>query len=468
MKHSHLIAAIFLLAGICAQAGNIPDRISFSENRRFLVDEKGNPFFYLADTAWELFHRLDREEADLYLRDRAGKGFTVIQAVAIAEMDGISTPNAYGHLPFMDGDPARPAISEGKDDDYWDHVDYIVRRAGELGLYIAMLPTWGRYWHDGDSPVFNPENARIYGKWLATRYRDEHIIWILGGDRNPENESQRATIRSMAEGLREGDGHSHLISFHPGGARGSAEFFHCEDWLDLNMRQNGHDNRYELYGKTLEDYLREAARPVLDAEPIYEDHPIAFDASRRGHSTAADCRRALYWDLFNGACGHSYGHHSVWQMWDPGKNRRPVNNPLMPWREALEQSGAAQMQYGKRLMLSRPCLTRIPATDKALPAPYDIQTAWPGQGICRFAATMDTDGTFLMVYAPVGRRFLVNTTLIKGKKLRGWWYNPRNGKSRKIRKIERGEAVSFISPDPGEELDWILVIDDASKGYRRP
>jgi hypothetical protein len=33
----------------------------------------------LGDTAWELFHRLTREEADLYLKDRAAKGFTVIQ-----------------------------------------------------------------------------------------------------------------------------------------------------------------------------------------------------------------------------------------------------------------------------------------------------------------------------------------------------------------------------------------------------
>jgi hypothetical protein len=46
---------------------------------RYLVTERGEPFFYLGDTAWELFHRLTREEADLYLKDRAAKGFTVIQ-----------------------------------------------------------------------------------------------------------------------------------------------------------------------------------------------------------------------------------------------------------------------------------------------------------------------------------------------------------------------------------------------------
>ena len=79
----------------------MPERLSVSSNHRYLVDEQGRPFFYLADTAWELFHRLTREEADMYLDDRARKGFTAIQAVAIAELDGISTPNAYGHLPFV-------------------------------------------------------------------------------------------------------------------------------------------------------------------------------------------------------------------------------------------------------------------------------------------------------------------------------------------------------------------------------
>lgn len=120
-------------------------RIMVSENHRFLQHEDGTPFFYLGDTAWELFHRLSREEADAYLSDRASKGFTVIQAVAIAELDGHTVPNAYGHLPLDNFNPASPAVTDGPDNDYWDHVDYIVARANALGMYVGMLPTWGRY-----------------------------------------------------------------------------------------------------------------------------------------------------------------------------------------------------------------------------------------------------------------------------------------------------------------------------------
>ena len=467
MKHLFL-SILCLLPMFGLKAAKLPARICLSENRRFLVDEQGQPFFYLADTAWELFHKLNREEADHYLADRAEKGFTAIQAVAIAELDGINTPNAYGHLPFIQEDPTRPDTKEGPANDYWDHVDYIVRKANQLGLYMAMLPTWGRYWRDGDRPVFTAENARQYGRWLANRYKDDKIVWVLGGDRNPDNDRHRQTMRQMAEGLMEGDGHVHLITYHPTGYCGSAQFYHSEPWLDFNMRQNGHNHWAEAYKMTRDDWNRSnPVKPVLDGEPIYEDHPVAFDPEHRGHSVAADCRRALYWDLFNGACGHTYGHHSVWQMWDPEKSPYPVNRPLLPWKDAIQQPGAAQMQWGKLLMLSRPFLTRIPATERILAA-SDIPTAWPGEGLYRFAATMDEEGTYLMVYAPVGRRFTVNTSVLQGQKLVGWWFDPRTGKAQKIGCIERGEAVSFVSPSPGEETDWVLVVDDASRRYGKP
>lgn len=453
-----------------AQNRSKAPRLKVSENHRFLVTEEGKPFFYLGDTAWELFHRLNREEADRYLRDRAKKGFTVIQAVAIGELDGHVAGNQYGHLPLIDLDPARPDVKPGDENDYWDHVDYIVDRANALGLTIGFLPTWGRYWHDNirdGKPLFNPVNARVYGEWLGRRYRDKGIIWILGGDRSIDNEEQRETIRAMAAGLRAGDGGVHLITFHPAGGSGSAEAFHGngEAWLDFNMRQNGHEPDYNgRYEKTRADYDRTPVKPVLDGEPLYEDHPIAFNQDRNGHSIAADVRRPLYWDLFGGACGHTYGHHSVWQMWQPG--RAPINDPLMPWTEALDQPGAGQMQYGRRLIESRPFLTRIP--DDSIIVPDRVKTAIPGEGRYRLVGARDADGTYAMVYTPAGRDFSVRMNAIRGGQVKAWWYNPRNGKATAIGTFPNTGAHRFSPPDRGEMLDWVLVLDDASKGYPAP
>ena len=91
-----LFFAFLLIHGVYGQV------LKVSEDGRFLVYEDGRPFFYLGDTAWELFHRLNREEADEYLENRAAKGFTVIQAVVLAELDGLRDPNPYGHVPLVD------------------------------------------------------------------------------------------------------------------------------------------------------------------------------------------------------------------------------------------------------------------------------------------------------------------------------------------------------------------------------
>ena len=460
-----LIIFVLCLGFQASCLGALPG-IRVSENHRFLVKADGTPFFYLGDTAWELFHRLNREEADRYLENRAQKGFTVIQAVAIAELDGHGAPNAYGQLPLVDFDPARPAA--GNTGDYWSHVDYIVNKAESVGLYIGFLPTWGSCWHDnvkGGKPLFTEASAATYGEWLGRRYKDKPIIWILGGDRGLDNEEQKAVIRAMAAGLRRGDGGSHLITFHPPGGNGSSTWLHNEDWLDFNMRQNGHGTDFTgHYDKTRADYDRTPVKPVIDGEPLYEDHPVSFDAKKLGHSVAADVRRPLYWDLFSGACGHTYGHHSVWQMWAPERN--PINNPLLPWREAMDQPGAAQMQYGKNLLLSRPFLTRIP--DDTVIVTDRVATSVPGAGRYRFVATRDESGSYALVYAPVGRSFKVRMDKITGATVKAWWFNPRNGEASGIGEFPNKGEREFISPNPGELIDWVLVLDDAAKNFPAP
>ncbi|MBC7928098.1 MAG: glycoside hydrolase family 140 protein [Bryobacteraceae bacterium] len=463
------LTALLLTSLETAPAAPVDQRpLQVSPNKRFLVFADGKPFFYLGDTAWELFHRLNREDATAYLEDRAKKGFTVIQAVALAELDGLNDPNAYGHRPLVDNDPKRPDIKEGPDNDYWDHVDFVVKKANSLGLYIGFLPTWGDKWNtrQGRSPVvLTAENVGTYGEWLGRRYRSAGLIWILGGDRQVETDGHRQILREMAAGLRKGDGGTHLMTYHPPGGVGSAEAFHAEDWLSFNMRQNGHTAEFTgRYDKTAFDYARTPVKPILDGEPIYEDHPVSFKPDELGHSVAADVRRPLYWNLFSGAFGHTYGHHSVWQMWSPGK--KPVNRPLMPWKEALQQPGAGQMQYARRLLESRPFLTRVP--DDSLIIPDSVPSSIPGTGRYHFSATRDEGGSFAMIYAPVGRKFTVRTAKLSGTSIEAWWFNPRNGQATRIDTFQKTEQWEFEPPDRGEMTDWILVLDDASKKFGVP
>jgi hypothetical protein len=255
------------------------------------------------------------------------------------------------------------------------------------------------------------------------------------------------------------------MTFHPPGGNGSSTWFHDDNWLDFNMRQNGHVPEFTgRYDHTRKDYDRTPIKPVIDGEPIYEDHPVSFKAKELGHSIGSDVRRPLYWDLFSGACGHTYGHHSVWQMWSPAKP--PINNPLMPWNQALNQPGAAQMQHGRALIESRPFFTRIP--DDSVIATNRVPTSIPGEGRYRFVATRDENGSYAMVYAPVGRTFSVHMDKISGSQVRAWWFNPRDGKATQAGTFENKGVREFTPPDHGEMLDWVLVLDDASKNFPPP
>jgi len=438
-------------------------KLIISQDGHRILQADGTPFFYLADTAWELFHRLTREETYDYLKLRAQTGFTAIQAVALAEFNGIASPNAYGRLPLL-----RNAINEwdidlpdtGDGYGYWDHVDYIVQTAAELGLYIAFLPAWGdkfnRAWGKGPE-LLNAGNAYRYGKWLGSRYDGQpNIIWILGGDRSLDNRRHFDVICRMAAGIREADD-QHLISFHPTGGRHSSECLHEEPWLDFNMIQSGHTRSRFNYEMIAADYALTPAKPVLDGEPGYEDHPENFDP-KNGYLDAADTRQFAYMAVLSGACGHTYGNHSVWGMIKslPVEGFQPAHFCLT-WNKALYSPGAVQMRYVKDLMLSRDFIS-------GKPNPELVE----GQlgGVLHIPVLKGKD--YLFAYTAQGGAIRLKPGFMEGRPLTGWWYDPRNGEARSIGAVADNTTVIIQPPSGGRGNDWILVIDSEDAHYGAP
>jgi len=436
-------------------------RLSVSGNGRYLVNEDGSPFFWLGDTAWELFHKLDREEAELYLRNRAERGFTVVQAVALAELEGLTTPNAYGRYPLRIGadgryDPERPDIAEQGAYGYWDHVDYIVDKAAEYGIYVALLPTWGdKYdlaWGKGPV-VFTKENARTFGAWIGDRYKAKtNVIWVLGGDRPLEKRHHFEVVQAMAEGIRAADVGRHLMTFHPAGGRSSSLHVHDEAWLDFNMIQSSHGELHKAnYAMVASDYALTPTKPTLDGEPCYEDHPVGFKAAN-GYFDAADVRKAAYWALFAGAFGHTYGHHSIWSM-----TREPADYFIMDWKQALMRPGAAHMRHVRTLMESRPADGRVPDPSLAA-ANYEGANHLEA---CR------GDG-YAFVYSPSGLPIRVRLGSISGDRVVATWYDPRTGASSPAGETANEGEAEYRPPTSGRNEDWVLILDDVSRGYPMP
>jgi hypothetical protein len=427
-------------------------QFTISSNQRYLL-KNGKPFFWLGDTGWELFHRLTKEEADRYLKRRAEQGFTVIQAVVLAEMDGLNTPNKYQQVPLLNNNPETP------NEKYFELVDYIIDKADGYGINIALLPTWGdkvfrSTWGKGPE-IFTVKNAAVYATWLANRYKTrKNIIWLLGGDREPRNEQDIAIWNAMGNAIQKVCDQKAMISFHPQpNEKGSAQWFHHESWLSFNMFQNGHCRGREVYNRIAAVYSLSPAKPVIDGEPIYEDHPVCFNLKDLGTSSAYDVRNFAYLDLFSGAFGHTYGCHDIWQMNAPGNE--PVNGPNYYWYDALELPGANQMKYLRQLLESFPFTARIPD-----------QTAVQENNLGYFERIQATRGDdYLLVYTMAGLPITVLGGKISGTVLKAYWFNPSGGAVTMINEHLPNETKIFTPPSKGYGKDWVLVMFDAAKNY---
>lgn len=462
MKKLLLLCCLFTSFTLSAQPWG-HGRLKVTADDHYLQYADGTPFFWLGDTGWELFHRLTLDEITKYLENRREKGFNVIQSVILAEFDGLTKPNQYGDVPLNNLDPTQP------NEKYFQLVDSVVKIALQKNLFMGLLPTWGdkitKMWGAGPV-VFNESNAYTYGLFLGKRYKDfPNIIWIMGGDRPAKDDKNdwRPIWRAMVRGIKEGTGNKAIFAYHPSGGSSTTQFLQGEGWLDINMMQSGHGGGHDVtvWDMVTKDRNITPVKPTLDAEPNYEDHPVnpwpKWDPAT-GYYEDYDVRKQCYRSVFAGACGVTYGHHSVWQFWSP--REEVVNHAKMYWTEAIDRPGAYQVGYLRKLMESRPMLGRIP----------DSTIIVNGQGLKgeHIEAFRDVNGRYCMVYLPVGKTITVNASFINGRKINAWWFNPKDASVQKVGVINNNGTLSFTSPTTGVGNDWVLVLDDAEAKYEEP
>lgn len=480
MKRSLLLILVLLSLNVCQPEGTRDEpllSLRVSENGRFLVKENGDPFFWLGDTGWRLIAKLNREDARRYLADRSEKGFTVIQVQLLPLV--VEHTNAYGETAFLDRDVRKP------NEPYWEHVDYVLETAAELGLYMAVLPAWARAYTE--TRLGNPENkilsddpeaAYVYGSFLGGRYQEmENLIWILGGDSWGTKDS---IYDNLAEGIKDTYGHGNpdrvLMSYHPKGgtyrppATSSAEFYHDKEWLDFNMIQSGHRIGNRNFERITEDYRINPVKPTLESEPCYEHHPVRHDFAN-GEFSAWHLRRRAYWSILAGGFGFTYGGNGIWQMATPEEPGRDSHFNYY-WYEALDHEGGKQMIHVRNLFESRPFIDPERMPDQGiLLDPTDSTDA-------HIQSARAEDFSYWIIYVTNGREFSLKADLLQEKKYRAWWYDPRTGKVfgrdaeeiRKPFKITIEDQVLSMDP-PGEEgegQDWILVLDEVSARYGVP
>ncbi len=334
---------------------------------------------------------------------------------------------------------------------YWTNLDWVIEAAARRGMVLALVPAWGSLVKSGQ---LNARNVDAYAKFLGERYRSKpNIVWIVGGD--IPGDTHKEVWNALGETLK-GVDPDHLITFHPFGRTDSSTWFHNDPWLDFNMFQSGHRNYAQdadsphKYGEdnwrfVRDDYARVPVKPVIDGEPSYENIPQGLHDPKEPYWQASDVRRYAYWSVFAGAAGHTYGDNAIMQFHAPGLGAGAYGVKNF-WTEALDDPGAGQMQYLKKLMLSRPYFERVPDDSVIVDQGerYDRVVAMRGK-------------SYLFAYTYTGRAFKVRMGSIGGTKVSASWFDPRTGEAQPAGSMKNEGIVTFTPPEKGN--DWVLVLD---------
>ncbi|WP_308990992.1 glycoside hydrolase family 140 protein [Mariniflexile litorale] len=430
-------------------------KLQVSSDGHYFQTEDGKPFFWLGDTGWLTFKKLNRDEIKTYFLDRKEKGYNVIQ---IMTMHSEEMVNVYGDSAVVNKDVSKPLVTEGnnfenpEEYDFWDHVDYALDVAEENDLYLGMVPIWGTSVKGGK---VNLEQAKAYATFLGDRFKDrKNIVWLNGGDTPGE---QNMEIWNAIGSILKSKNPDCLVTFHPFGRTDSSDNYHNENWLDFNMFQSGH-RRYdqETEGKMYAqdnykyvnvDFNLKPTKPTIDGEPSYEGIPQGLHDTLQPLWNDNDLRRYAYWSVFAGAAGFTYGNNHVMQMHENHTKPEGYGSDKY-WLDALNDPGAKQMQYVKNLILDYPYFKRIP--DESL-------VANQGEKYDYIAATRGED--YASIYTYNGRNISVNMGKIKGTEVEASWYNPKNGETTKIGTFKNEGVQDFDAS--GEQVDgndWVLIL----------
>jgi len=183
----------------------------------------------------------------------------------------------------------------------------------------------------------------------------------------------------MARGLRDGSGGAQLISYHGSGQTSSSTWYHKADWLDFNTIQSGHTFASDSYAFVCKDYAMSPAKPTVDMEPAYENHPTGAGKPR---VDAHKVRTQAYAAMLTGAAGHAYGSLDLFWFFKPANGPFPKDG-FHDWRTAMNYPAAGQMHMMRRLVERFPWYKLVP--DRSLLAsepgtgPFRLVAA-PGRG----------------------------------------------------------------------------------------
>ncbi|GJM64395.1 DUF4038 domain-containing protein [Persicobacter diffluens] len=444
------LSCFFMLS--CHQTDRLPQNdiaraielpFKLSPNGHYF-EKDGAPFFWLADTHWRLFAGADPRDLSAYFRIRKSNVVQVFYTMNWAKV------NYRGDSAFFGKDPLQP------DPAYLDAALKITQMAKDDDINICLVIGQPLKFDTYLNRIQEEDQAYAYGFTMGQAFKAcSNVVWALGQD----FEGVRPSLwKAVAEGVCDAyddnfdyDGLAQwsntLMSYHIGWESSTAVQFHDAPWLDFNMIQTSHmrQDNHSVYFWPWMGWQKTPVKPVLDAEPNYENHPI-WKNNDESRFSSYDIRKAAYRSVFAGGAGISYGHNQIWPM-------------RQNWQDSLYTEGAVQLQHLKNLILAFPYTDRIPDPDI-------VRSINPNDAH-KIIGCRSEKGDYALIYVPTAEQdFELMLDWLGGRDYHFKWFDPQQGQylNEKAGSMDAPEVHPyrefdrFRSPSRSLGMDWVLVI----------
>lgn len=409
-----------------------------SDDGRYFVDQAGNPWFGRGDTGWSLIGQLGPRDVDLYLDDRAARGFNMVLVRLLEHRYSDNAPNNFSDDPPFTGTPFQSAPNEA----YWQHVDYVIEAARLRGITILLCPAYLGFrteegWSAEAVDATNEDMAE-FGAFLRDRYGGfPNIIWLIGHDRIPDD-TEKARMEALAAELPH-DGLVGLSARPRPDSRGSVHWIPTTISPDFETIYNYDDTPVH---ETRRAWAMQPRRPVLFLEGRYEQE-------RSGGHGDPMLRRQNYGAFVAGAAAVLFGNNPMWHF-----ESVPLYEYEGTWRDNLGSPGTGDAQRFGELVSELPWWEMQPDTGGDLLV--------DGEPRANLAARFSD--SHAVVYVPVARNVVLDLgRLPAAERVEVRRLDPRSGDSEVVG-IHAAEGLLVVDA-PGRnaagEHDWVYVLSPA-------
>jgi hypothetical protein len=418
-----------------------------SANRRHFVHAgSGQPWFWLADTAWNGPMLATAGEWDDYLAARVKQRFTAVQFVTTQWRAAYADEQGRAAFQILDSklivDPA-----------FFRRLDRRVAAMRKAGLVPVPVMLWALTSKAGESPgeTLSVAFAAQLARYIQARYHAYGSLWFLGGDGDYRGE-KAVRWRDIGSAVFPPELLRRPVSLHPRGMQDPWEGLKDEVWLDYLVYQSGHGSspekwQWQAWRGPAQGWRMTPVRPVLDSEPNYEGHVSYQKKLIDAHAV----RRASWYALLSApVAGVTYGAHGVWPwMKEPGPVLNHGGSGDAPaWRECMSWPGAESMRILAEVVSSLSWTALRP--DPKLAAPSKVDDDFSNY----IAAAAAEDRSLAVLYLPTNPSAVLDLSSFP-RPMQSVWIHPATGERTNGSRLPAAASVTVRPPGPG---DWLLLL----------